>query len=244
MTSNAYQTFGLLPVNSTHKTKIPQYFNRISYNQKNPQICYHFTKILNFPKIENAACRIIILKFRFDYFSYQENDTSLIAKKLEEIQKVKYSRINGYWCKNTVKILLQVIDEGNYTFKTTIFITYIFYHMKTLNSRYYNHCIHGIPKRENSKIICFCISQFFVGQSCQINCKYFCHYGKCILNRGKILCNCLHNFSGFFCYKNGNFYNIKNVMLKFVIVAVFIIFLIILILASVRLIMKKLNRLV
>ncbi|KAF0985857.1 hypothetical protein HZS_1806 [Henneguya salminicola] len=40
-------------------------------------------------------------------------EISLIANKLEEIQNVKYSRINGYWCKNTVKILPQVIDEGN-----------------------------------------------------------------------------------------------------------------------------------
>ncbi|KAF0987119.1 hypothetical protein HZS_4654 [Henneguya salminicola] len=115
-------------------------------------------------------------------------------------------------------------------------------YMKTLKRRYKIRCINGISKMENSKIICICISQFYVGQSCQINCKYICHYGECELNKGKILCNCSHNFLGFFCYKN--VYNIKNIMLKLVIVAVFIIFMIILILVGVRLSRKKLNKFV
>ncbi|KAF0987358.1 hypothetical protein HZS_7755, partial [Henneguya salminicola] len=91
-------------------------------------------------------------------------------------------------------------------------------YLDILTNKYYNHCKYGDYQIKSRKIICVCLSPFYTGQACQINCQNFCNYGNCKNNKGKIICECSHHFLNFFCNKNT--YNWNDIILILAIVMV------------------------
>ncbi|KAF0989489.1 hypothetical protein HZS_2908 [Henneguya salminicola] len=87
--------------------------------------------------------------------------------------------------------------------------------------------------------MCVCVSQFYTGQACEIQCKYFCRYDKCTYIKGKIVCECSRNFFNFFCSKT--VYN-RNDMILISAIVIFLTGLIFLLLLAGRLQDKKKQR--